>query len=117
MSSSVTRVVGVVAAALVAVLGMVALSQSVSALTRVGNGPRVVAEAKLVEDATLPKYAPGLCATRSRSVEVAQRRPELVPSLIDETPVVSHASPAGAPEAPYGARRQSRAAVLQVFRC
>ncbi|MFF7990534.1 hypothetical protein ACFZDG_12185 [Kitasatospora xanthocidica] len=115
--SSVPRVIGVVAAALVAVLGMVALSQSVSALTRAGGCPRVVAEAKLVEDATLPKYAPGLCSTRSRSVEVPQRRPELLPFLTDDTPVVSPASPAGAPEAPYGARRQSRAAALQVFRC
>ncbi|WP_030058533.1 hypothetical protein [Streptomyces novaecaesareae] len=115
--SSVTRVVGVVAAALVAVLGMLALSQSVSAFTRENGCPRVVAEAKLVEEAALPKYAPGLYSTRSRSVEVPQRRPELLPALLDDAPVVSHPAPAGDPEAPHGALRQSRAAVLQVFRC
>ncbi|MFJ8624928.1 hypothetical protein ACIRD3_19075 [Kitasatospora sp. NPDC093550] len=113
----VTRMVGVVAVTLVAVLGLLALSQSVAAFTREGNGRSVVAEAKLAEEAMPPKLAPGLCSPRGRAVEVPRRRPELLPALLDDAPAVSHPSPAGDPEAPHGALRRSRAAALQVFRC
>ncbi|MFE2412551.1 hypothetical protein ACFXDE_29825 [Kitasatospora sp. NPDC059408] len=115
--SLVGRVVGAVAVALLAVLGVLMLSQSTAALLREDGCPRVVAQAKLAEDAPAPKNLPGLCWTRPRNVEVQERRPELTSVLADEAPSPGIASPAGGPDAPYWARRQPRAAVLQVFRC
>ncbi|RKT19843.1 hypothetical protein BX285_4313 [Streptomyces sp. 1114.5] len=115
--SPVTRMVGAVAVTLVAVLGLLALSQSVAAFTRESNCRSVAAEAKLVEETAPPEIAPGLCSPRARTVEVPRRRPELIPALLDDAPAVTHPSPAGDPEAPHGALRRCRAAALQVFRC
>ncbi|AUG81781.1 hypothetical protein CFP65_7186 [Kitasatospora sp. MMS16-BH015] len=116
--SSVRRLVGAVAVVLLAVLGVLVLSQPASALLREDAGSRVVTQAKLAEEAPAPKNAPGLCWARARIAEVPERRPELTAVLTDEAPSPGPAArPARAPEAPYWARRQPRAAVLQVFRC
>ncbi|MGW2248953.1 hypothetical protein ACWCXH_01960 [Kitasatospora sp. NPDC001660] len=115
--SSVGRVVGAVAVALLAVLGVLVLSQSAPALLREDGCPRAVAQAKLAEDSPAPKNTSGLCWTRPRCVEVPERRPELTAALSDEAPSPGPASPVCVPDAPYWARRQPRAAVLQVFRC
>ncbi|MFD5468245.1 hypothetical protein ACFWIQ_36365 [Kitasatospora sp. NPDC127059] len=113
--SLVRRVIGATAVALVAVLGLWVLSQTASALTREERCPRIVAEAKLAEEAALPKCAPGLGWTRHRSIEVPRYQRELPPALFDDDD--ADPSPAGVPAPPHGARRQPRTAVLQVFRC
>ncbi|MEE1782799.1 hypothetical protein PUR71_07705 [Streptomyces sp. SP17BM10] len=115
--SLIRRAVGVVAVTLLAVLGVLTLSQSASALLREDGCPRVVTQAKLAEEAPTPKNTPGVCWTRPRSFEVLERRPELTAVLADEAPCPHPASPSGAPDAPFWGRRQPRAAVLQVFRC
>ncbi|MFB7909092.1 hypothetical protein ACFC1T_21930 [Kitasatospora sp. NPDC056076] len=115
--SLVRRVIGAAAVALVAVLGLVVLSQSASALTREERCPRMVAEAKLAEEAVAPKCPPGLGWTRPRSVEVPPCQRELHPALADEASTGDDPSPTRASDPPHGARRQPRAAVLQVFRC
>ncbi|MFG3224802.1 hypothetical protein ACGF07_08495 [Kitasatospora sp. NPDC048194] len=115
--SSVRSLVRAVAVALLAALGMLVLHQSASVLLREEGCSRVVAQTKLAEDAPAPKNPSGFCWTRPRRFEVPDRRPELTAVLADEAPSPGPVPPAGAPDAPHWARRQPRAAVLQVFRC
>ncbi|MFD9686013.1 hypothetical protein ACFWXO_09650 [Kitasatospora sp. NPDC059088] len=111
------RVIGAAAVALVAVLGLVVLSQSASALTREERCPRMVAEAKLAEEAVAPKCPPGLGWTRPRSVEVPSCQRELHPALAAEG--CPRAVPGGARGAapPPGGPRTPTAAGPPVFRC
>ncbi|MFI9366180.1 hypothetical protein ACIG5E_34775 [Kitasatospora sp. NPDC053057] len=115
--SVVRRVIGATAVLLVAALGLLVLSQSASAFTREERCPRVVAEAKLVEEAVAPKCPAGLGWTRIRNAELPGRQPELHPSLAGEVSADDDPSRAGVPEPAHRASRQCRAAVLQVFRC
>ncbi|WP_030231121.1 hypothetical protein [Streptomyces sp. NRRL S-350] len=116
--STVRRVIGPAAVALVAVFGLLVLCQSASAFLRQERCPRaVVAEAKLAEEAVAPKSAPGLCWVRPRDVEVPDRRPESTAAIADDAPATAAPSPVGVTDPPYGTSRRSRAAVLQVFRC
>ncbi|MFI6151766.1 hypothetical protein ACIBCA_03610 [Kitasatospora sp. NPDC051170] len=116
--STVRKVVGAVAVALVAVLGLLVLSQSASALTREERySGRVTAEAKLVEERVAPECPPGLGWTRRvRGVELPSSLQELSLSSAD-APGTGDSSPARAPRTPHTALRQPSAALLQVFRC
>ncbi|MBV6699712.1 hypothetical protein [Kitasatospora aureofaciens] len=115
--SMVRRVIGAVAVALVAVLGLLVLSQSASALTRDERCyARVAPEAKLVEERVTPECPPGLGWTRVRNVELPSCIRELHRSLADG-PCADDPSPARAPRTPHAALRPPCAALLQVFRC
>ncbi|WP_031073175.1 hypothetical protein [Streptomyces sp. NRRL WC-3742] len=115
--SMVRRMIGAVAVALVAVLGLVVLSQSASALTREERcSARVAAEAKLVEERVAPECPPGLGWTRVRKVELPGSIRELNPSITSGA-CADDPSPARAPRTPHAALRQPSAALLQVFRC
>ncbi|MFD8704904.1 hypothetical protein ACFV1W_20155 [Kitasatospora sp. NPDC059648] len=111
------RVVGTVAVALLAVVGLLLLSPSGSTYTRDPSRPRAATAAKLAEEAVPPKCAPGPAWTRPRSVRAPQHQPEPRPALDHEVPAVDHPSPEAVPEPPHPAAAQDRPAVLQVFRC
>ncbi|MFJ9770781.1 hypothetical protein ACIRVF_06025 [Kitasatospora sp. NPDC101157] len=111
------RVVGAVAVALLAVMGLLLLSPSGSAYTRDPNRPRPATAAKLAEEAVTPKCAPGPVWPRPRNIRTPEHRPEPRPALDHEAPAVENPSPEAVPEPPHPTAEQDRPAVLQVFRC
>lgn len=115
--STVRRMVGAVAVALVAVLGLLVLAQSASALTREERCySRVAAEEKLVEERVASECPPGLTVTRTRKAELPRSMRELSSSLADGA-CTGDSSPSRAPRRAHPALRQPSAALLQVFRC